>query len=992
MINRWPSNISLLCLLLFVLSSMLSPLCAQTPKGEAETPKPDPKDMSIIASVRVTQLPPKITIQWLAPTLPCYSYTVYRRQLGEKGWDNLPIAELTGDATSYTDSAVLTGVSYEYRIDRLAATYHGIGYICAGIDLPLVEERGGVLLLVDSSLSELAAELQRLQLDLIGDGWRVVRLSVPRSATVVQVKELIKEQYRTEPRWLTSVLLIGHIAVPYSGEKARDGHEDHTGAWSTDLFYGTMNLIWEDTADHPISYSKGNAVRNWNKPGDGKFDLDNVPPNSVQLQVGRIDLSNLPSFTQDEVTLLRQYLNKNHRFRHAQLLAERRGIVRDSFGLFGHFAFSAGGWSNMAACFGTENVASEAWFTTPPRSTYPLMGFGAGGGSATSCEMVGNTTDFREKDSGILFTTLFGSYFGDWDVANSLLRSVLASRNSGLTAIWSGYPPAFLHPLGLGLPIGYAIQRSQNNGNGTDYPTWELPEPLQPVMLNSGGGSVTLSLMGDPTLHLFVVDPPTQLTATINGGISIHWEASNDTGVSGYHIYRSNSLNGSFTRLTNEPVRDTYYFDPTAFTRPLVYMVKAIKLEQTGSGSFYNSSQGVFITVGKKNEISTVPIVLPLSYVTRQNTTIPIRLKVKTSVGHPISYSFAQPRHGTLTGKPPTLIYTPDQNYSGSDLFSYTALIDESESEPATVMLNVRFIEKPPLAREVIIARHPLRSVPCVLSVLDNLPRTLKYQIVQPPKYGLLSGTAPALIYTPTSSANVADSFTYTASFGSLTSQIAKVILEADYLCPKLTTPIVVDGNLQDWQSLPYNMAGGVRLDEDAMRQWKNAKNCDYHFGVCYDNEFVYFGINVIDDFVVSFKELNPWSQDGIEVRIDARPDEIRFAGNGSNELVDFLFYAISPSRNVQEAFVYQKDSLLADSRYVCIRNNRGYTMELAIPRSYFTDKGGKDSNGFRMNIGVNDFDAIDGSVPIAYYRWKPDWRSWTAIKSYNGSGTFRLQ
>ena len=47
--------------------------------------------------------------------------------------------------------------------------------ICAGINVPLTEERGKLLLIVDKTYAlNLASELALLQQDLSGDGWTVI--------------------------------------------------------------------------------------------------------------------------------------------------------------------------------------------------------------------------------------------------------------------------------------------------------------------------------------------------------------------------------------------------------------------------------------------------------------------------------------------------------------------------------------------------------------------------------------------------------------------------------------------------------------------------------------------------------------------------------------------------------------------------------------------------------------------------------------------------
>ncbi|WP_410964493.1 hypothetical protein, partial [Salmonella sp. SAL4447] len=74
---------------------------------------------------------------------------------------------------SYRDTGVSTAQLYEYQI--------GARYLLTGINCPPTENRGRVILLVDKTLSKaLSPELDQLEQDLVGDGWKVVRHDVPR--------------------------------------------------------------------------------------------------------------------------------------------------------------------------------------------------------------------------------------------------------------------------------------------------------------------------------------------------------------------------------------------------------------------------------------------------------------------------------------------------------------------------------------------------------------------------------------------------------------------------------------------------------------------------------------------------------------------------------------------------------------------------------------------------------------------------------------------
>jgi hypothetical protein len=66
----------------------------------------------------------------------------------------------------------------------------------------------------------------------------------------------------------------------------------------------------------------------------------------------------------------------------------------------------------------------------------------------------------------------------------------------------------------------------------------------------------------------------------------------------GYHVYRSASSSGPFTRLTGSAVAGTSFIDSTIVPgSTCTYMVRGLKLENTPSGSYYNLSQGTFLTL-----------------------------------------------------------------------------------------------------------------------------------------------------------------------------------------------------------------------------------------------------------------------------------------------------------------------------------------------------------------------------------------------------------
>ena len=100
--------------------------------------------------------------------------------------------------------------------------------------------------------------------------------------------------------------------------------------------------------------------------------------------------------------------------------------------------------------------------------------------------------------------------------------------------------------------------------------------------------------MGDPTLRVFVCPPPTDLTAEVDGtAVTLSWTASPADERLGYHLYRK--IDGTYQRLNEDLIAGTSYRDADLAAGTHAYQVRAVERRTTGSGSFLNASQGVFV-------------------------------------------------------------------------------------------------------------------------------------------------------------------------------------------------------------------------------------------------------------------------------------------------------------------------------------------------------------------------------------------------------------
>ena len=560
-----------LSLLLILITSLLT--------GQATT------DYTVQIWAETESDPPAININW-NPVNGAESYMLYRKTKNGVSW-GAPLMAMDATVYSYRDSEVEAGVSYEYQIHK-TGNVDAFGYINAGIGIDAVHTRGRMLLLIDDIFSSsLAEEINTLQEDLIGDGWLVQTYHVSRDTSVEYIKDLVLNEFFNHSDRLDAVYCLGHVPVPYSGAFAPDGHtNNHNGAWPTDAYYGDVNGNWTDQFANDVSAAQ---TRNHNVPGDGKFDQVYFA-SDIELQVGRVDFANMPAFAESEEELMRRYLNKSHDFKHGSIKARRRAVIDDNFGGFGGEAFAGSAWKSYSAILHPDSVQAGDYRMSMDTSSY-LWSYGCGAGSYTSCNGVARTSDLAGDSLQGIFTCLFGSYFGDWDSNNNLLRAALA-QGTVLTNCWSGRPHWYFHHMGLGENIGYSTRLSMNN-NGILYNT-----PLG-FMANI----VSMGLMGDPSLRMHIIEPPSNLVASFNGNhTELNWDNSLDSDRT--YVYRSRDMQGGFELLTDEALTDNYYVDECVpDSGSWYYMVRATKMEEVPSGSYQNLSQGIFIEIDVELEL-----------------------------------------------------------------------------------------------------------------------------------------------------------------------------------------------------------------------------------------------------------------------------------------------------------------------------------------------------------------------------------------------------
>lgn len=532
-------------------------------------------DYTVPVTVQAQEDPPQITLNWPLNDAAT-GYTVGRKLLTSTFWTTLATG-LPGTATSYTDNTVAIGTAYEYRVVRTGSPATGTSYVYAGIRVPAREYRGKMILLVDDYFTvTLASEIKDLESSLIGDGWVVIRHDVSRTDAVRDVKNIIVNDYNADKTNVKALFLLGHVPVPYSGNINPDGHPDHQGAWPADVYYADVNGLWTDAT---INNTSASRVQNDNIPGDGKFDQSQLP-SDVDLLTGRVDFYDMPAFALSETELMRNYLNRLINYKFRIFNPPQTCIVDDNFGAFSGEAFGSNGW-RIGSVVSPGRVSAQDYFTTL-NATSSQWSYGCGGGSYTSCSGVGNTSMFAAAPVQTVFTMVFGSYFGDWDSQNNFLRAPLAS--GALTSVWAGRPWWHFHTMSLGEPIGVSTRLTQNNSS------------LYAV--NFPPRAIHTALMGDPSLRQHIVAPPYGLKTEEMGpnAVGLRWSHSQDS-VLGYYVYRLDTASMVYNRISPDIVADTTFTDAGLSDKVNHYMVRAVTLETSVTGSYYNLSQGILDTI-----------------------------------------------------------------------------------------------------------------------------------------------------------------------------------------------------------------------------------------------------------------------------------------------------------------------------------------------------------------------------------------------------------
>ena len=160
------------------------------------------------------------------------------------------------------------------------------------------------------------------------------------------------------------------------------------------------------------------------------------------------------------------------------------------------------------------------------------------------------------------------------------------------------------------------------------------------------------------------------------------------------------------------------------------------------------------------------------------------------------------PSNGVLSGNAPDLRYTPNPGFFGPDSFTFIASDWQANSNVATVTIAVA-ANRPPVADPKTVNVNEDNPIAITLTGSDPDADPIGFQVTLLPTHGILSGTAPNLIYTPTKDYNGPDSFKFIVNDGTDNSDPATVSITVN---PINDPPVADDENATTPEDTPVKI------------------------------------------------------------------------------------------------------------------------------------------------------------------------------------------
>ncbi len=259
------------------------------------------------------------------------------------------------------------------------------------------------------------------------------------------------------------------------------------------------------------------------------------------------------------------------------------------------------------------------------------------------------------------------------------------------------------------------------------------------------------------------------------------------------------TLSGTAPNLTYKPAANFFGTDTFQFT--------------ASDGTRTSTPALMTIQVAAAND---VPTALGQAVTLLEDSPLSVKLSGQDVDGDALTYAISrQPGKGTLSGSPPNVVYTPGTNYFGADSFEFTVRDGTATSVAAVVALTMIPVNDAPVATSRINNGLEDTLIPVTLAGIDPDGDPVTFTITVQPRNGVLVGTAPSLVYRPSTNTTGPDSFQFTISDGTLTSSTATMSIN---VVPVNDAPMALAQSVSVSGSGPTAIRlAGQDVDDDAL-------------------------------------------------------------------------------------------------------------------------------------------------------------------------------
>ncbi|HZQ47269.1 MAG TPA: Ig-like domain-containing protein, partial [Verrucomicrobiae bacterium] len=217
------------------------------------------------------------------------------------------------------------------------------------------------------------------------------------------------------------------------------------------------------------------------------------------------------------------------------------------------------------------------------------------------------------------------------------------------------------------------------------------------------------------------------------------------------------------------------------------------------NGSLYSAPATVNITILQQH---VLPFVTNQNISALENTPVSFALNGSDPASNPMEFSVASsPIHGTLSGTPPNLTYTPSNYFYGRDSFTFR-VADASDVAQATANITVSHVPQNPVAApdSAVVYRYGSVTIPVLQNDLDPDTNAFSITAVSQAAYGNVTFTPTNVTYTQNSLSATNDTFTYqiTDTHGGTNSATVSISILTNYTYVVTNTADIGPGTLRD--------------------------------------------------------------------------------------------------------------------------------------------------------------------------------------------------